>query len=392
MARSTQANLTARDAQLGFTLHRAAANEKENLDLHHRQQRTHTQLLDVDPQQEVSQHLFEDDAQKIFDVEPRISFLDLGGNLGLWSLVAAVVHKAEVFAFEPVVGNFNKLFQTLFCSNKELLGKNFAHNFLHLVRATAGAPETEGEKRTLSMLNWSTVVLDQQNIEAADIVQRNQPVLADSGRENLAIDAAEQLGLVREEDHTIRLHTVDRIWNRHWRYNRNGGKKNGGTLSQQEVTRDLFIKADVEGYECAALLGAEEFLRHSRVWGLMFEYSAFWAEKTAVGTSSKAEATSCTNPRIRARLSKLFMRIGLTHFYGFGASWMYPQFACHIGNLWRFVDRTRIFIHNTSALNIVGLPAHMEHESFTALWNETELTQVGGADLVHAALSKAAAK
>ncbi|CAD7972198.1 unnamed protein product [Amoebophrya sp. A120] len=458
--------------------------------------------VDTDRHEE-QEHLHEDNNENdpttdnidIFDVEPRMTFLDLGSNLGMWSLLAAVVHKAEVFAFEPVLGNVRKLLDTLFCDNKELLLHNYANHFLHVVRAIVGAPETEGEERALSLVNWSSVVLDERDVKENDLQERNvvwpqwqrdhgqhqegemsgekhQQVDGDhleavedeifdeskdrsssappsssitsarqqhyyDGKEvedaaratpsylgedrhaaSLAVQEAAKLQLINKHDVSVRLHTVDTIWNKHWRYVDNKQRK------REHKKRDLIVKADVEGYECAALLGAAEFLRHSRVWAVMFEYSAFWAEKTGTNknkagsddpgssgsagpegrtrtsarstsrppgdededdienmslpasTPSTSSPTTCTDPGIRSRLSQLFKDIGLTHFYGTGPGWVYPQFACHLPNFWRFVDRSRIHVRNSSAINIIGLPEHLEEEDLTKLWMNTNLTRV----------------
>eukprot|EP00392_Amoebophrya_sp_AT5.2_P014571 g14732.t1 len=80
-----------------------------------------------------------------YNVEPQFTVLDLGANLGMWSLLAAAVYKAEVLAFEPVRGNVEKLGKTLHCDNKEFLLHGYAGRKLHLFQTLVGAPDMRGQ-------------------------------------------------------------------------------------------------------------------------------------------------------------------------------------------------------------------------------------------------------
>eukprot|EP00392_Amoebophrya_sp_AT5.2_P014572 g14733.t1 len=208
-------------------------------------------------------------------------------------------------------------------------------------------------------------------------------------KEHLARTEAKRLGMIDGSGEIprasiFRLHTVDNIWRKHFKHVSpyDGTRTTSAMLNFHR--REVFVKVDTEGYECAGLLGAAEFLRSSRVWGVLFEYSDFWAGKTSNSNKAQTAAgggggrrgsdTSCTNPGIRKRVSKLFQDIGLTHFYGTGPAWVYPQFACHLPQLWRFVDRERLLLKNGTSINIIGLNSLVEDRDLNAMWADRDLT------------------
>ncbi|CAD7935967.1 unnamed protein product [Amoebophrya sp. A25] len=307
--------------------------------------------------------------------EPRLTFLDLGANVGLWSLMAATQFKSEILAFEPVEGNVERLRETLYCDNKELLLQNFANRFVHLFPVAVGAPEEAGESRTMSLVHWSAAVLREGTTpdDTQEGAQQDQGG-GSQGKNDLQLEEAfeiseaQKLGLVDAQGRPmasarLRLHTVDSIWRRHLQ-------------SALSPRREVFVKVDVEGFECAALLGAAEFLRSSRVWGVFFEYSPPWQEGSSIREGGEPTPIptdySCVSSHVRDRMTALFRDLKLYHFFAMGAGYVYPQFGCHLPSLWSCISAKQRIppLKNGSAINIFGIRSELisNDEELTNIW------------------------
>jgi len=57
--------------------------------------------------------------------ETRLTFVDMGANVGMYSTLIAIVFQAEIFAFEPIGANLHRLRRTFFAYNNRQLPKKY---------------------------------------------------------------------------------------------------------------------------------------------------------------------------------------------------------------------------------------------------------------------------
>lgn len=148
---------------------------------------------------------------------PDSYFLDIGGNIGMWTLAAANVQK-ETFTFEPLKENYSR-----FC---ESVNKNSFNDRVHLL--TIAATQTEQVFR---------LKIPRKNMGGTSVV----PVTADD---------AEKVS--RDGVNIIKGVSIDSL--------------------NLPTDRPVVMKMDVEGHELQALLGALEFMREADIVHLSIEH------------------------------------------------------------------------------------------------------------------------
>lgn len=157
---------------------------------------------------------------------PDSYFLDIGGNIGMWSLAAAAANK-ETFTIEPSPENYQKICHTV--------NRNLFHNRVHLLTiAATSKPETftlivpEGNKG-----GTKVSVASEQQKDAAAKVQAHAHT--GGGSTNNATTTT----------NVIKGYPIDSL--------------------NLPVDRPVVMKIDVEGHELQALQGAMEFLKNANI-------------------------------------------------------------------------------------------------------------------------------
>jgi len=161
---------------------------------------------------------------------PGSYFLDVGGNIGMWSLAAAAANK-ETFTIEPSPENYQKICQSV--------NQNSFHDWVHLLTIAA---TTKPETFTLNIPvgnkgGTSVSVVTEQQIDAAKMQAEAQ---AEGGAKSTTATTT-----------IIKGYSIDSL--------------------NLPTDRPVVMKVDVEGHELQALLGAMEFLKRANIIYAMME-------------------------------------------------------------------------------------------------------------------------
>lgn len=143
-------------------------------------------------------------------------FLDIGGNIGMWTLAAAAAKK-QTFTIEPSAENFKRICATV--------NKNSFHDQVNLMNIVATTKP--------------------------QIFRLNVPTGNKGGTQVIEITADEYAQSGHDDRNTIKGFSIDSL--------------------NLPKNRPVVMKVDVEGHELQALLGAMEFLQEANVVFAMME-------------------------------------------------------------------------------------------------------------------------
>lgn len=169
-------------------------------------------------------------------------FLDVGGNIGMWTLAAAAAKK-QTFTIEPSEENYKRICETV--------NKNSFHDQVNLMTIAATTKP--------------------------EVFHLNIPMKNKGGTSLIKVTADDTNNAQSERDdsNTIMGHPIDSL--------------------NLPRNRPVVMKVDVEGHELQALLGALEFLQESQIVYVMMELRPFdlrqneaeWSKVFNVLSSSK---------------------------------------------------------------------------------------------------------